>query len=74
MILFIKSHKYKEDMGNSKTRQGTKILCSSNFKSGIFEIFHLENFNFVPYKRRFIAASNKLVFSGLKDFLITVIS
>lgn len=67
MTLFIKSHKYKDDMVKIKTKHGTKILCSNNFKTRIFEILHLEDFRFVPYKRIFIAATNKLVFCGLSE-------
>jgi len=69
MTLFIKSHKYKDEMVKIKTKHDAKILCSKNFKTRIFEVLHLEGFHFVPYKRRFIAATNKLVFSGLSERL-----
>jgi hypothetical protein len=69
MTLFIKSHKYLDDMIKIKTKHDTKILCSKNFKTGIFEILHLDDFHFMLYKRRFIAATNKLVFSGLSERL-----
>jgi len=69
MTLFIKSRKYKDDLVKIKTKHDTKIRCSNNFKTGIFEIILLEDFHFVPYKRRFIAATNKLVFSGLSERL-----
>jgi len=69
MTLFIKSHKYKDDMVKSKTKHDTKILCSNKLKTRISEILDLEDFHFVPYKRRFIAASSKLVFSGRSERL-----
>ena len=52
-----------------KMKHDTKILCSNNLKTGIFEILHSEDFHFVLYKRIFIAATNKLVFSGLSERL-----
>ena len=69
MTLFIKSRKYKDDMVKIKTKHDTKILCSDNFKTRIFEVLHLEDFHFVSYKRRIIATTNKLVFSGLFEIL-----
>lgn len=69
MTLFIKYLKYKDDMVKIKTKHDTKIWCSNNFKTEIFEILHLEDFYFVPYKRRFIAATKELVFSGLSERL-----
>jgi hypothetical protein len=50
-------------------KHDTKILCLNKLKTGISEILDLENFHFVPYKRRFIAATNKLVFSGRSERL-----
>jgi hypothetical protein len=69
MTVFIKSQKYKDDMVKTKTKDDTKILPSNNFKTGTLETLHLEDFHFVPYKRRIIAATNKLVFSGLSERL-----
>jgi hypothetical protein len=56
-------------MVKSKTKHDTKILCSNKLKTGIFEILDLEDFQFVPYKRRFIAATSKLVFSRRSERL-----
>jgi hypothetical protein len=56
-------------MAKTKTKHDTEILRSNNFKTGVFEILHLEDFRFVPYKKRMIAATNKLVFSGLFERL-----
>jgi hypothetical protein len=50
---------------NSKAKDDTKILHSNNFKTGTFETLHLEDFHFMSYKRRAIAATNKLAVSGL---------